>query len=150
MKTFKQYLKEALDKPFEYEKTNSFENGEGEEEHHYSFADKKGRQTLVFISHSKDKKQAEINFTDENEDIQATGKGSIRHISTVKRIMQDHAKNHPHLKMYTFTGAKDHDKPGEGGRNRLYTRLAKQAGGHSDEGNAYQSRHFIPINRDKK
>lgn len=153
MKTFKQYLREALDKPYEYKSTGQYKNSSGENEHHYSFKDKQGASTYVYISHAKDKDgstKASVDFTDENGDIQATGKGSIRHISTVKRIMKDHANKHPDLKTYTFTGEKDTDKPGEGGRNRLYSRLAKQAGGRSEDGNAYQNRHFIPVNRDKK
>ena len=152
MKRFRQHLREALDKPYEYKHTASMKNSSDEDEHHYSFKDNNDSHTYVYISHQKDKDgkhSASVDFTDENGDIQATGKGSIRHISTVKKIMQDHADKHPHLKTYTFTGEKDTDKPGEGGRNRLYSRLAKQAGGRSDEGNAYQNRHYIPINRDK-
>lgn len=153
MKTFKQYVNEAFDNPYEYKSTGSYKNSSGETEHHYSFKDKQGVSTYVYISHHEGesgKGRASVDFTDENGDIQATGKGSIRHISTVKRIMQDHAKKHSHLKTYTFTGEKDSDKPGAGGRNRLYARLAKQAGGHSEDINAYSSRHFIPVNRDKK
>jgi len=153
MKTFKQYLKEALDKPFEYDHLGSLENSSGEMEHHYGFKDHKGIPTHVYISHHAGKVgkgKASVDFTDEQGNIEATGRGSIRHISTVKKIMQDHAEKHPDLKTYTFTGEKDTDKPGEGGRNRLYTRLAKQAGGYSDDINAYSNRHYIPINRDKK
>lgn len=153
MKTFRQYLEEALDKPYEYDELGSFETSSGEMEHHYGFKDHKGIPTHVYISHHAGKSgkgKASVDFTDEHGDIGATGRGTIRHISTVKRIMQDHAKKHPHLKMYTFTGEKDSDKPGSGGRNRLYTRLAKQAGGHSDDINAYSNRHYIPINRDTK
>ena len=153
MKTFKQYINEALDKPFGYQHRSSQENSSGEIEHHYSFNDNNERETHVFISHGKDKDgnvKASVDFTDEHGDIQATGRGTIRHISTVKKIMQDHAKKHPDLKTYTFTGEKEHDKPGEGGRNRLYTRLAKMAGGHSDDISAYSNRHYIPVNRDKK
>ena len=152
MKRFRQHLREALDKPYEYKGTGSFKNSAGEDEHHYSFKDKNDSSTYVYISHQKDKdgKHSEsVDFTDENGDIQATGRGSIRHISTVRKIMDDHAKKHPHLKTYSFTGEKDTDKPGEGGRNRLYSRLAKQAGGHSDDINAYSNRHYIPINRDE-
>lgn len=152
MKTFKQYLQEALDKPYDYDDMGSYANSSGHKDYQYSFKDHKGVPTHVYISHSKDKKgnhQASVDFTDEHGNIEATGRGSIRHISTVKKIMQDHAKKHPQLKTYTFTGEKDTDKPGEGGRNRLYTRLAKQAGGHSDDINAYSNRHYIPVNRDK-
>ena len=144
MKTFKQYLNESLDKPFDYKSTGQYKNSSGETEHHYSFKDDNGNHTYVYIAHSKDRKgnpQASVDFTDENGDIQATGKGSIRHFSTIKKIMKDHAEKHPHLKMYTFTGEVERDP--------LYTRLAKQAGGHSDDINAYSSRHYIPINRDK-
>ena len=153
MKTFKQYVKEALDKPYEHDDLGSMENSSGEREFHYGFKDRKGVPTHVYISHSTDKNgkvTASVDFTDEHGDIEATGRGTIRHISTVKKIMQDHAKRHPNLKMYTFTGEKDSDKPGSGGRNRLYTRLAKMAGGHSDDINAYQNRHYIPVNRDKE
>lgn len=152
MKTFKQYINESLNKPYEYDDLGSMENSSGEREFHYGFKDKKGVPTHVYISHHGGKAgegKASVDFTDEHGDIDATGRGSIRHISTVKKIMQDHAKKHPHLKTYTFTGEKDSDKPGSGGRNRLYTRLAKQAGGHSDDINAYSNRHYIPINREK-
>lgn len=152
MKRFRQYLKEALDKPYEYEKTGSFKNSDGEDEHHYSFKDKNDSPTYVYISHRKDKDgkhSASVDFTDETGDVLATGRGSIRHISTVGKIMRDHADKHPHLKTYSFTGEKDHDKPGEGGRNRLYTRLAKKAGGYSDYDTSYANIHHIPINRDE-
>lgn len=156
MKTFKQYLKEALDKPYDYDEMGSMENSSGEREHWYEFKDHKGVPTHVYISHSpynsrkKDGKlKASVDFTDEHGNIEATGRGSIRHISTVKKIMQDHAKKHPNLKMYTFTGEKDSDKPGSGGRNRLYTRLAKMAGGDTEDINAYSNKHYIPVNRDK-
>lgn len=153
MKTFKQYVNEALDKPYDYDEMGSMENSSGEREHWYGFKDHKGVPTHVYISHSKDKDgnvKASVDFTDEHGNIEATGRGTIRHISTVKKIMQDHAKKHPDLKTYTFTGEKEHDKPGEGGRNRLYTRLAKMAGGHSDDINAYSNRHYIPVNRNKE
>jgi hypothetical protein len=157
MKTFRQYLEEALDKPFDYKSTGTYKNSSGEDEHHYSFEDHKGKKTYVYIAHSPynsgkkdDNLKASVDFTDENGDIQATGKGSIRHISTVRRIMKDHAEKHPKLKMYTFTGEKDHDKPGEGGRNKLYTRLAKMHGGDTEDISAYSNRHYIPVNRDKK
>lgn len=152
MKTFNQYIKESLNKPYEYDELGSYATNEGGSEHHYGFKDHKGIPTHVYISHSRDKKgklQASVDFTDEQGNIEATGRGSIRHISTVKKIMQDHAKKYPKLKTYTFTGEKDSDKPGSGGRNRLYTRLAKQAGGYSDDINAYSNRHYIPINKDK-
>jgi len=152
MKSFRQYLQESLDKPYEYDKLSSQENSSGESEHHYGFKDSKGVPTHVYITHHAGKAgegRASVDFTDAFGEINATGKGTIRHISTVKKIMRDHAEKHPHLKMYTFTGEKDSDKPGSGGRNRLYSRLAKQAGGHSDDINAYSNRHYIPINRGK-
>lgn len=145
-------MNEALDKPYDYDELGSHEVSSGGSEHHYGFKDHKGIPTHVYIAHSKDKDgnvKASVDFTDEHGNIEATGRGTIRHISTVKKIMKDHAKKHPDLKTYTFTGAKEHDKPGEGGRNRLYTRLAKMAGGYSDDINAYSNRHYIPVNRGK-
>ena len=150
LKQFREYLQEALDKPYDYDEMGSMENSSGEREHYYGFKDPKGVPTHVYITHHAGKSgegKASVDFTDEHGDIDATGRGTIRHISTIKKIMQDHAKKHPHLKTYTFTGAKEHNKPGEGGRNRLYTRLAKMAGGYSDDTSAYSSRHYIPINR---
>lgn len=147
MKSFSQYINESLNKPYEYKKDMEDRN-----DHYYSFNDKNGKKTHVYITHYKAKNgdtHASVDFTDEKGDIQATGKGGIRHISTVKRIMDDHAKNHPNLKMYTFTGEKDTDKPGEGGRNRLYARLAKQAGGHTEDISAYSNRHYVPVNQNK-
>lgn len=154
MKTFKHYLNESLNKPYEYDHLGSHEYDSGESEHHYGFKDSKGVPTHVYIAHHEDKDgkmtKASVVFTDAHGDIEATGKGSIRHISTVKKIMHDHAEKHPQLKTYAFTGEKNSDRPGSGGRNRLYSRLAKQSGGHSDDINAYSSRHYIPINRDSK
>lgn len=151
MKTFKQYLEEALDKPYEYKReSRPVKNGEGETEHHYSFEDRHGRKTHVFFAHRKQKDgtiHSSVDFTDDNGDVGLTGKGTIRHISTVDRIMRKHAAKHPKLKGYHFTGEKDTDKPGSGGRNRLYTLLTKRAGGHTEEDNAYQNKHFIPVNR---
>ena len=155
MKTFKQfreYLQEALDKPYEHEEMGSMENPSGEREYWHRFKDPKGVPTHVYITHHDAGNEfgdgsASVDFTDELGKFGATGRGTIRHISTIKKIMQDHAKKHPHLKTYTFTGAKQRYKPGEGGRNRLYTRLAKMAGGRSDDGGAYSNRHFIPVNR---
>ena len=154
MKTIRQYFQEALDKPYDYEHLGSHDYEDGESEHHYGFKDRNGVPTHVYITHAeKDKEgrqKAYVNFTDAFGDIEATGKGSIRHLSTVKKIMQDHAKKHPHLKHYEFTSEKDSDKPGGGGRSRLYAALAKRAGGHSEEGNSYQSKHYVPINRGPK
>lgn len=152
MKTFKQYLEEALEKPYEYDEMGSMENLSGEREHHYGFKDKKGIPTHVYITHHAGKAgegRASVDFTDEHGQVDATGRGTIRHISTVKKIMQDHSKKHPHLKEYVFSGEKNPDKKGGGSRNRLYTYLAKKFGGKTVPENPYSSRHLVPINRDK-
>lgn len=153
MKTFKQYLKEAFDKPYKYKReSRPIKTGAGTTDHHYSFEDRNGRKTHVFFSHYKHKNgeiHSSVDFTDDNFDIGLTGKGTIKHLSTVSKIMRDHAAKHPKLKMYHFTGEKDSDKPDEGGRNRLYTKLTKLNGGYSEYLNAYSNKHFIPVNRDK-
>ncbi len=150
MKAFKQYIQETLDKPYAYDHLESHEFDDGSSEHHYGFKDHNGEVTHVHITHSpynsrkKDGKlKAEVDFTDGHGSHEATGKGTIRHISTVGKIMDDHAKKHPNLKMYTFTGDKS------GGRNRLYTRLAKKAGGDTEILSGSSNKHYIPINRDK-
>ena len=149
MKTFKQYMQEALDKPYAYKKAKTIGGMEGSETHHYGFKDHKGALTHVYITHGEKSKEASVDFTDENGDFEATGKGSIRHISTVKKIMQDHAAKNPHLKAYEFTGEKDRGKKDGGGRARLYKRLTKLAGGHTTDDQTLYSRHWIPVNRDK-
>lgn len=154
MKTFKQYISEALDKPYKYKKAavvtpSPFDNWEI---HRYHFHDDKGAKTHVFISHGKDTKkntEATIDFSDENHSVAATGKGGIRHFSTIKKIMQNHAKKHPHVKAFEFTAEKDDNREDKGGRIRLYKRLARMAGGHSEDVGNNASRHWIPVNRDK-
>lgn len=149
MKTFLQYIQEALDKPYNYKKANTIDGDEGSATHHYGFKDHNGSLTHIYITHGKKSSQASVDFTDENGDFEATGKGSIRHLSTVKKVMQDHAEKHPHLKAYEFTGEKDRDKKDGGGRARLYKRLTKVAGGHTSEDQTLYTKHWIPINRDK-
>ncbi len=153
MKTFKQYIAEALDKPYEYDHLRSIEFESGESEHHYGFKDKNGIPTHVYIIHHTGKARkgrASVVFTDEHGKVDATGKGTIRHISTVKRIMQDHAKNHPHLKTYMFAASKQYGtSSGGGGRVRLYKKLTDLADGKT-KNTKFQTQHNIPINRDKK
>jgi hypothetical protein len=152
MLTFKRYIAEALDKPYEYDHLRSIEFESGESEHRYGFKDKNGIPTHVYIIHhtGKAKKgRASVVFTDEHDQVDATGKGTIRHISTVKRIMQDHAKNHPYLKTYMFAASKQYSTSGGGGRARLYTKLTDLAGGKT-KNKRTETQHNIPINRDKK
>ena len=149
MKTFKQYIQEALDKPFKYKKVKTYQlDDDGPSTHHYSFEDNNGKHTHVYLTHVPKSSRAHVNFTDENHEFAATGKGSIRHFSTVKKIMQDHAASNPHLKSYEFTGIKSKDKKDGGGRDRLYKILTRGADGNSRDEEHYSS-HWIPINRDK-
>lgn len=148
MKTFKQYLNEALDKPYKHEYHGSIKNSSGEEDHHYSFPRPDGEPTHVYISHYESntgEKRADVNFTDEKGDIEATGKSGVnmanRGIATVKHIVQKHVNKHPDIKMLTFSGANDR------GRGSLYTRIARIFGGKTVPTNAYSSKHFIPVNR---
>lgn len=145
MKTFNQYIQEALDKPFEYEKMGQWD-GEETQTHHYAFKDHKGVPTHVYFSHhvTSEPDRASVDFTDAQGDFDKTGHGSIRHLSTVKKIMQDHAAKHNHLKKYTFTGSKEDS----GGRIKLYTRLTRMHGGNTQDVGHY-TKHWIPINRDK-
>jgi hypothetical protein len=150
-KTFKQYLQEALDKPYRFRKQDSLDTST-QQQHWYSFKDRNKNKTHVYISHhvTTEPSRASVDFTDENGDFEATGKGSIRHLSTVKKIMQDHAKKHPHLKSYTFTSHKDVNREDKGGRQKLYKRLVRMAGGKStDNIHGDETKHMIPINRDK-
>lgn len=151
MKTFKQYIKEALDKPFRYKKRDSLDTTT-QQQHWYSFKDKNKKETHVYISHhvTTEPSRASVDFTDENGNFNATGKGSIRHLSTVKKIMQDHAKKNPHLKSYTFVSQKEDERDDKGGRLRLYKRLVRMAGGRTTELSDGAAKYRIPINRDKK
>jgi len=152
MKTFKQYLREAFDKPYEYDHLGSHENSSGESEHHYGFKDKNGIPTHVYVIHHAGrtgKGRASVVFTDEHGNIDATGRGTIRHISSVRKIMMDHAKKHPHLKTYTFSASKQYSTSGGGGRARLYTKFVDLAGGKT-KNKRTETQHNIPINRDKK
>jgi len=149
MKTFKQYLEEAMNEPYEHEYHGSTENSSGGVDHHYSFRDKKAKaRTHVYISHYESntgEKRADINFTDEEGDIEATGKSGAgmanRGMATVKHIVQKHVNKHSDIKMLTFSGANDR------GRGSLYARIARLFGGKTVPTNAYSSKHFIPVNR---
>ena len=147
MKRFKQYVQEALDNPFRHKKLSTTD-GQSSVTHYYGFKDDSGARTHVYISHSKNNNTAHVDFTDDEGSFEATGKGSIRHLSTVKDIMKKHAAAHPELKAYKFTSEKSRDKKSGGGRHKLYSRLARSAGGitHDEE---HFSTHYIPVNRDK-
>lgn len=147
MKSYREYIKEALDKPFKHKKLNTMDSTSGTT-HYYGFKDDKGERTHVYISHSKHNNTAHVDFTDDEGGFEATGRGSIRHLSTVKHIMQQHAKDHPDLKAYKFTSEKSRDRSDGGGRHKLYSRLARSAGGRTEDEEHF-STHFIPVNRDK-
>ena len=147
MKSFHQYITEALDKPYRHKKMSETDSTSGVT-HYYGFKDDSGARTHVYISHSKNNNTAHVDFTDDEGSFKATGKGSIRHISTVKDIMQKHAAAHPDLKAYKFTSEKDRDSKNGGGRHKLYSRLARSVGGRTDDDEHF-STHYIPVNRDK-
>ena len=147
MKTFKQYLQEALDKPYDYDDMGSYANSSGHSNHRYSFKDQKGVPTHVNISHYKaenGKLYANVDFTDEHGDTEATGKGGIRHFSTVKKILKDHAAKHPKLHTYEFSGV------AERGRDALYSRLTAKYKGRKEGIDDNTNQYYIPISRRKK
>lgn len=144
MKTFNQFLKESLDNPYNFKRVSPAKN---KTKHKYSFSDDDGNETHVHITHDKDFPRAQVDFTDSagsHEKTNKAGTSSVRHFATVKKIMDQHAEQHPDLRFYHFHGDKGEGK----GRNRLYNRLTKMAGGTSHDG-PRETTHTIPINQEK-
>ena len=162
MKTFNQFLKESLDNPYSFKRVSPAKN---KTKHKYSFSDDNGNETHVYITHDRDFPRAQVDFTDSagsHEKTNKAGTSSVRHIATVKKIMDQHAEKHPDLKLYHFygakkkTGTKPHPHGGEietygdNGRTRLYKRLTKMAGGETHDSGSHESHHVIPIKRSSK
>ena len=143
MKTFKEILEESLNRPYSFKKIDTVGSKPESQTHYYGFEDSKGQRTSVTIKHKGT--EAHADFTNDAGDFSKTGHagtGSVRHFSTVKKIIQQHTKDNPHIKSVSFTSEKN-----EGGRNRLYKRLTKMAGGQSEDHETY-SKHTIPAKRD--
>lgn len=160
MKTFKQYLNESLDNPYDFKRASPKSN---KNTHRYTFQDHSGRLTHVHFTHDRDFPSAQVDFTDDMGSHMQTnraGTSSVRHFATIKKIMDHHAKEHPNLRQYRFYGAKkktgvrphphggEIETYGDNGRTKLYKRLTKMAGGNTHDNGSHETHHIIPIKRD--
>ena len=143
MKTLKQFLEESMNSPYSFKKIDTVGSNPENQTHYYGFEDNKGKRTSVVLRHKGS--EAHADFTDESGEFSKTGHAgtnSIRHFSTVKKIIQQHAKDNPHIKSISFTS----DKTEGSGRHKLYKRLTKMAGGQSEDHKDY-GKHTIPVNK---
>lgn len=143
MKTFKEMIEESLNNPYPFKKIDTVGSKPESQTHYYGFEDNKGQRTAVKIRHKGT--EAHADFTDDAGDFSKTGHAgtnSVRHFSTVKKIIQQHAKDNPHIKSVIFTS----DKTEGQGRHKLYKRLTKMAGGQSEDHKDH-GKHIIPVNK---
>ena len=153
MQSFKLFV-ESLDSSYPYEKGKSGENHEGAAYHSYHFKDHNGARTTVVLLHHPNGKSAELSFFDKHNSIEKSGKqGSkaVKIFSTVKKIVSDHAAEHPNLKHIEFTSSKIktlRNRNRTHSRAKLYDRFAKSMGGHTEVGDI-EDTHMIPVNQDK-
>lgn len=121
--------------------------------HRYSFTDGVGNIKHVDFDHRGRKSSAELGFHDEQNARETgdekygpsgeLGTKSIKVFSTIKHIIDQHAKEHPHLKSIHFDSRGDNPT-----RTKLYHRMAKHAGGDTDFAH-WGAEHVIPVNSDK-
>lgn len=135
MITFKQYLTELFDKPLPYEK---------EEDTGYmsSYIFRVPNKNLGFhrvhITNMKSEPTAYVAFLDNNKNENVTGNyrnNSHRVFSTVKKIVQDHVANHPHITHVTFSGSN------QDGHARFYSKMMGRESNPSEvkSGNMYNT-----------
>lgn len=148
MKTFSQFISEALNKPYDFE-----DEGKEYGTHSYSWDDDKGgRFHADVIDMDKHGKHASVEFKTNGsfEPTGQSGHGAVRHFATMRAIMKHHRKAHPEVEKYTFSSEKTVDeknpeKFSENSRNKLYKRFTAAAGGVSSSNPEDQNvRHTIP------
>ena len=155
MLSFKEYITELFDSPYEYQKVG-VKRGDGEEDgdsHRYVFKDHTGRDVHVNMIHHPDNKTAEVVFSRYGSVglMHDAGPHAGKIFSTVRKIATDHAKKHRKLEQLTFSSSKVVHRPGDkaGSRASLYARLARSMGGSTKENKLYDD-HTIPVNKGKK
>lgn len=156
MLSFRQYLEESLDKPYHTKFYDTDDDGYGTVNHEYHFIDHRGEHHPVYFTHREETPhEAEMSFANPEGDYRATGEHghhAVRVFSTMKHLIERHAKKHPNIKSITFSSDKDETEPDkykEGSRNKLYRRFANSAGGTTTD-NDSKLTHKIPVNQDKK
>lgn len=122
MKTFKQHINEALDKPYAFNKVNK-----NVLEWWYRFETADGRTGIIQILPKMHNKIADITFSIDR-DLRKTGKGDqFRIFATVRNAIEDFMDNYRNkeekIKGITFTADK---KDGGESRVSLYTAFAKR------------------------
>lgn len=161
MLSFKQFLKESLDNPYDITSHTSGKTRTGTY-HTFHFRDHKDRNHTISITRRNKSNDAEVVFFDHNLGMHKSGNAghhAIKIFSTVKHAM-DKFSNHEDghgLENFRFDSSKELDKNAlgrkkqyrEGSRSKLYRKMTERAGGHSVESEK-STTHFIPVNRDKK
>jgi len=131
MKTFKQFLEEALDSSYEHKYEGPFDVSKGNYAHHnYSITPDKKSKIALSIDHRPDddgKVRGILSFRRQNDWNEGmTGehpKTAARVLGTVKKILQRHAKEHG-VHEYDFKADRN-----ETSRVSLYRKLAQKSGG---------------------
>lgn len=161
MLSFKQFLEESLDNPYDIISHTSGKTRTGTY-HTFHFKDHKDRNHTISITRRNKSDDAEVVFFDHKLGMHKSGNAghhAIKIFSTVKHAM-DKFSNHEDakgLKNFRFDSSKELDKnaPGrkkqykEGSRSKLYRKMAERAGGYSSE-NEKNITHIIPVNQGKK
>lgn len=131
MKTFKQFLEEALDSSYEHKYEGPLDAAKGNyAQHNYSFTPDKKSRIAVSIDHGTDtdgKVRGIVSFhrhSDRSEGMtHEHPKTAARVLGTVRKILQSHAKEHD-IHEYDFKADRN-----ETSRVSLYKKLTQKSGG---------------------
>lgn len=147
MLTFKKYLQEALDRPYEFETGHARDMGEGSSLHTYRFKDHKGKQYYVNFMHRESQPdKAGLSFYDDKMNVHKTGTAgtkSIKIFSTVRHIIKQHVAKHPDLQRISFTSEKGSEGE-QTSRSKLYKKFADLSGGQTEKGLEQDTHHIFP------
>lgn len=146
MLTFSQFLKEAGDTTLPFKYDGSFDAGDDEVYHRYSF-NHEGNKYNTFLTHkNRPKPHVSVSFSQHMPSGRWTywmtnksGPSAIKVMSTVHNIVKHHLAKHPEIKEVRFTS--DGDEPS---RAKLYTRYAEKHGGHTKTSDEDEHIHIIP------
>lgn len=108
--------------------------------HGYSF-EHKGKEYGIHVEHNKDTAEVSFGRTDKFDLEMTHDRPNDAHhvIGTVKHIVKQHINKHPDIKKVSFAGNKN-----DRGRDKLYSKLTKKAGGTSQG-----SIHTIKVNESR-
>lgn len=147
MKTFKQYLEEVVNNPYDFREGEKVgdENSIWGHHHRYHFKSDNGRNFTVTISKFREYVNHDVEFKDDEANtpgdfLKKTGKAGKhagRIFSTVHEIMKRHANNHD-VEGYRVSASKDSDGK-ENSRTRLYDRMFAKRGIKPFEGNDFKA-----------